>query len=211
MSRAPSATCCAGLGRDLGDLAGGGRDERVLHLHRLDDGEALALLDPVAGLDEDGDELAVHRRLDGAALVDVLEVDREGIVAVDPRLAAVPQHDQSAVGAREGAVVVDEMRRDEARDAASECDLGPGGRPGDAHVVAMALDHDREAVAARRPELEAVALGPRRVQPLGRREARPARLEGFPFVVDQHQRAEPRRLLVEGLLDRAERLEVRGR
>src|SRR5215217_2593075 len=204
----PFGDLLAGLGRDLGDLAGGGCDERVLHLHRLDDGEALALLDPVAGADEDGDELAVHRRLDGAALVDVLEVDRERIVAVDPRLAAVPQHDQSAVGAREGAVVVDEMRRAEARDAASECDLGALGRPGDVHVVAMALDHDREAVAARRAELKAVALGPRRVKPLGRREARPARLEGFPFVVDQHQRAEARRLLVEGLLDRAERLEV---
>src|SRR3954469_20029599 len=100
------------------------------------------------------------------------------------------------------------MRRDEARDAASECDLGAGGRPGDAYVVAMALDHDREAVAARRPELEAVALGPRRVKPLGRRDARPARLEGFPFVVDQHQRAQSRRLLLEGLLDRPQRLEV---
>src|SRR5215207_7789670 len=83
----------AGLGRDLDHLAGGGRDEGVLHLHRLDDGEALALLDLVARRDEDGDELAVHRRLDGAAFVDVLEVDRERVVEFDPSLVAVSQDD----------------------------------------------------------------------------------------------------------------------
>lgn len=44
----------------------------MLHLHRLDEGEALAAGDPVAGGDQHGDELAVHRRLDGA--VPVVEV-----------------------------------------------------------------------------------------------------------------------------------------
>ncbi len=87
------------------------------------------------------------------------------------------------------------MRRDRARDAASECDLGAR-RPSQvtSWSSAMALDHDREAVAARRPELEAVALGPRRV-----RTPRPARgSTGAPRGLRHSssisiERAEPRR------------------
>ena len=125
MSRAPSATCTPGsaatsttspaasslghlrarLGGDLGHLSIRGRSERVLHLHRLDDGEALALLDLVARRDEDGDELAVHRRLDGAAFVDVLEVDRERVVEFDPSLVAVSQDDDGVPGVNQKAAV----------------------------------------------------------------------------------------------------------
>jgi hypothetical protein len=52
----------------------------VLHLHRFDDGKTLALFDPVARPDEHGDDLAVHRSLDRAALVHVLEVDNERVM-----------------------------------------------------------------------------------------------------------------------------------
>src|ERR1700733_7091477 len=41
---------------------GGG--ERVLHLHRLDDRQALARFNRVAVFDRDGDKPAVHRRTD---------------------------------------------------------------------------------------------------------------------------------------------------
>ncbi len=89
MSRAPSATCWPGSAATSATSPAAGATSACSIFIASTIGEALALLDPVAGLDEDGDELAVHRRLDGAALVDVLEVDREGVVAVDPRLAAV--------------------------------------------------------------------------------------------------------------------------
>src|ERR1700677_4519398 len=41
-----------------------GGDQRVLHLHRLDDGQALARPNRIAFLDRNGDKPAVHRRAD---------------------------------------------------------------------------------------------------------------------------------------------------
>ncbi len=58
---------------------------------------ALPLLDPVAGLDEDRDHLAVHRRLDGIAAVEMFEIDIEGIEGRDAGLAAVVEDDHAVI------------------------------------------------------------------------------------------------------------------
>src|SRR5215208_4722102 len=54
----------AGRGAQLGDGARLGRLQLVLHLHRLDDDEALTRLDRLTRLDEHAHDLAGHRRLD---------------------------------------------------------------------------------------------------------------------------------------------------
>src|SRR4051812_22107717 len=54
----------AGLGAQLGDGAGLGRLQLVLHLHRFDDDQALTRFDCLSRLDEHAHDLARHRRLD---------------------------------------------------------------------------------------------------------------------------------------------------
>ena len=64
----------------------------MLHLHRLDDGEALALGHRFARRDEQRDELAMHRRLDHAAGARRgIEIDAEGIEQRHGRLPAAMQ------------------------------------------------------------------------------------------------------------------------
>ena len=72
----------------------------MLHLHGFDDGKALALLDPVARLDEYGDQLAVHRRLDrrAASRIAAFQIDRQRINQLHPRLSALPHHDHAFIG-----------------------------------------------------------------------------------------------------------------
>ena len=82
------------VGRD-GDLGNGAVDrrrERVLHFHRLDDGEALAARDVGALLHQNRQYLAMHRRAHQPALA-VFPALLEGEIAQRHLgLAAVAQH-----------------------------------------------------------------------------------------------------------------------
>ena len=62
--------------------------------------EALAAHHRIAGGDQHRDEAAVHRRLDRAALVDVVEVDREGVGSFDGDLAPLGE-DEDPIRERE--------------------------------------------------------------------------------------------------------------
>ena len=82
----------AGRDRDAGDAAGARRGQRMLHLHRLDDRQTLALLHPLAIAHQQRQNLAVHRRLDLAIAAGVIEIAGAQIGAADHGLAALAQH-----------------------------------------------------------------------------------------------------------------------
>ena len=96
----------ADIADEVGDDAGEGGGQRVLHLHRFDDGEALARLDPLALLDMERGDPPVHRRADaavalvGAARSPIERIDQldEGLPAAGEGVNAVRSLEQRDLG-----------------------------------------------------------------------------------------------------------------
>ena len=87
----PSTTCAPAATAIRLHRAGKRRVQRVLHLHRLDDGKTLAGRHALASADEKLQHLAVHRRLDRAIAAVCGRRGGGEILDAHARLAAVAQ------------------------------------------------------------------------------------------------------------------------
>jgi hypothetical protein len=103
-SAAPSATCSpAGVAEGL-DGAGGGGGDGVFHFHRFQNQQRRAFVDLLAGLGEQGDDLAGHRGSQAAAV---------GAAGFDQVQRVVAQQDVGSAMQKDVSFVVD---RDNAGD-----------------------------------------------------------------------------------------------
>ncbi len=82
----------ADLSRQLADNTVVRRNQGMFHLHGFDHGQPVALGDGLAGLDQNGEQLAVHRRADDAITFGMICVRSFEIFQRHQRLPSVTQH-----------------------------------------------------------------------------------------------------------------------
>ena len=129
-----------------------GGDERVLHLHRFDHGEALASFDPVAVLDRDLDQAPVHRRADrGIALPRSGLGLRERINELDERLPPAGKGVNAPIRLVQRDLPAALSLRDRTHIGAFD----------EMHPHGDAVDSDVDANAARTDEFEGIGDTPR--------------------------------------------------
>ena len=152
----PSATC-ASCDRDLGHRAVDGRNKRVLHLHRLDDGEAMPRVTFAPCSTRNASTLPCMGARTSPPALDP-QLHRGEIAQADYGLAAMAQHiDRRArTSANAPAPVFGRDRNDGA--VRSKHDLGHG---------LFAVGQNRQRQAARAGQLEPVGGIPGRARLVG--------------------------------------------